>query len=198
NLYTTTHLFKRHLAQYFCPMTASQQLTVAEIGVFHGHSTAVLAAVFHQVIAVDVEESYLRLASLQTNGSRNVVFLTGDSGADRWHAFRSNRIDAVVIDADHRYESVLADISNALSVKTVKHFAFHDYQAAGVRQAIAEFEERGALVNCQAIGSGWDGSAWYDGWNAETETKVSEGRLCRRGKLGNLAPSFVNKTFYVY
>eukprot|EP00439_Symbiodinium_sp_Y106_P017187 s1155_g2.t1 len=199
NIYTTTRLFKRHLAQYFCPMTASQQLTVAEIGVFHGHTTAVLAAVFQQVIAVDVEESYLRLAARQTNGSRNVIFVTGDSGVDRWHSFRSNRIDAVVIDADHRYESVLADISNALSVKTVKHFAFHDYQAPGVRHAITEFEEMGALVNCQAIGSGWDGSAWnYDGWNAETETNVSEGRLCRRGKLGNLSPAFVNKTFYVY
>ena len=58
-MYTTTHLFKRHLAQFFCPMTASQQLTVAEIGVFHGHTTAVLAAVFHQVIAVDVEESHV-------------------------------------------------------------------------------------------------------------------------------------------
>ena len=40
-------------------MTASQQLTVAEIGVFHGHTTAVLAAVFQQVIAVDVEESHV-------------------------------------------------------------------------------------------------------------------------------------------
>ncbi|CAE7651009.1 bem46 [Symbiodinium sp. CCMP2592] len=145
------------------------------------------------------ELRYLRLAARQTNGSRNVIFVTGDSGVDRWHAFRSNRIDAVVIDADHRYDSVLADISNALSVQTVKHFAFHDYQAPGVRQAITEFEELGALVNCQAIGAGWDGSAWYDdGWNAETETNVSEGRLCHRGKLGNLSPAFVNKTFYVY
>ena len=31
--------------------------------------------------------------------------MTGDSGVDRWHSFRSNRIDAVVIDADHRYQA---------------------------------------------------------------------------------------------
>ncbi|CAE7243749.1 abhd13 [Symbiodinium natans] len=181
-------------------LSASRQLTVAEVGVFHGHTTAVLAAVFHQVIAVDVEESYLRIASQHTNGSRNIVFVAGDSGVDRWHAFRSNHIDAVLIDADHRYESVRTDVENALRVKTVKYFAFHDYAAfPGVRRAIEEFEERGALVKCQAIGSGWDGSTWfYNDRDPSTQTNLSEGRLCRRGKLSSLAPSFVNKAFYIF
>ena len=56
---------------------------------------------------MDIEESYMRIAAEYTNGSSNIIFLTGDASADRWHTFRSNKIDAVVIDADHTYEAAL-------------------------------------------------------------------------------------------
>ena len=193
--YTSSRLFKRHLAQFFCPLCSTHRWTVAEVGMHHGYTTAVLAAVFHKVIAVDYLEFNADIAAQYLNSSDNVFLVVADSRYDRWQAFRGNQIDAVVVDAGHDYGSVCADIENALRLKTVKYLAFHDFPAKQVRAAVRKYQKLGALSNCQPVGMGWDNSTWnYVG----EDTNFAEGVICRRGKLGALRPHFIQRAFYLY
>ena len=78
---TTSHLYKRHLAKYFCEGSASSSpradsLIALELGVYHGHTTAVLAAIFKKIISVDIEKEYLEIAAKHCDGHANVVFFT--------------------------------------------------------------------------------------------------------------------------
>eukprot|EP00438_Fugacium_kawagutii_P030012 Skav214955 [mRNA] locus=scaffold2320:180583:181444:+ [translate_table: standard] len=111
---TTSHLYKRDVAKYFCGNSAD--MTALELGVYHGHTTALLASMFKKVIAVDVKKHFLKTATetLGPHGSKNVVFLEMDLYADSWSIFSGNRVEVVVIDASHFYEYVRADAENAL------------------------------------------------------------------------------------
>ena len=109
---TTSRLYKRHLSEYFCKLPS--RTVLLELGVYHGHTTAVLAAMFQQVISIDIEKSYLRVAAAHTKHHSNIVFLTADLMVGNWQMFASSGIKVVVVDANHRYEYVRADAHNAL------------------------------------------------------------------------------------
>ena len=203
---TTSHVFKRHLAQYFCAISGN--LTVLELGIYHGHTTAVLAAMFRRVISVDVEKTYLDAAAAHTNGLTNVVFLRLNLMADDWQAFTSNSVDVVVIDANHKYEYVRADAHNALRYfPSLKFLVFDDFgHEKGVQETVSELEDVGVLVECQGLGQGWDGSAWkFLDWDERTGktfwswTNKSEGRVCKRGEAAlGMDKTFLNQRFYIY
>ena len=196
---TTSHTFKRDLAKYFCRRPG---LTALEVGVYHGYTTRVLSAIFHKVISLDVQESSLQIAAERNSERPNVVFLTVDSLAESWTFLRNNQIDVVIIDGDHTYEYVSADIANALRhFPRLKYLVFDDVSSEpGVALAIRHFRRQGALANCGPIGWGSDGSPWsYTDHNATIVARGPEGLLCERGAQGeHIAPTFVNERYLLY
>ena len=204
---TTSHLYKRHLAEYFCGMGGN--MTALELGVYHGHTTAVLAAIFRRVISVDIEKEYLEVASKNAAAHANVIFLSMDLMADDWTIFSTNQVSVGIIDANHHYEYVMADAQNALRhLPHLQYLVFDDYHEEEVERAVTELEEAGVLVECQGIGNGWNGSPWeFQDWDPGSGqqfkrwTTQSEGRICKRSpaRAGwKTLPGFVNKRFFVY
>lgn len=211
---TTSHLYKRHLAKYFCEGSASSSpradsLIALELGVYHGHTTAVLAAIFKKIISVDIEKEYLEIAAKHCDGHANVVFLHMDLMADDWGLFASNRVNVAIIDANHHYEHVRADAQNALRhLPQLQYLVFDDYNEDGVALAVDELEHADVLVECEAIGHGWNGSLWeFWDWDPASGqqfrrwTNRSEGKICKRGPGAegtHLRPSFADRRFFLY
>ena len=206
---TTSHLYKRQLAEYFCEIDTSNQIAL-ELGVYHGHTTAVLATIFKRVISVDIEKEYLGVAANHCEKHSNVIFLSMDLMADDWAVFTSNPVNVAIIDANHHYEHVLADAQNALrQMQHLEHLVFDDYNEEGVAHAVDELERAGVLVDCRGIGRGSDGSSWaFQDWDPATDTQFqrwtnrSEGKICKRGKLltptGSFVSNFADRRFYLY
>ena len=163
-----------------------------ELGIFHGHTTAVLAAIFKKVISIDINAEFLQVAAEYNKHHSNVVFLSVDSLSDAWGSFKNNPIDVIVIDGDHSYEAVHADTLNSLRhLQPLKYLVFDDFfHNWGVRRTIQEFRTAGGLSDCQAIGHGWDGSRWMyhdyiDGLYTNIFSELPEGFVCKRGELWN-------------
>ena len=201
---TTSRLYKRHLAEYFCD-TGKDRIAL-ELGVYHGHTTAVLASIFRRVISVDIEKEYLEIAGGHCRNHSNVVFLCMDLMVDSWNVFASNDVNVAVIDANHHYEHVRADAENVLRhLPHVEFLVFDDYVEDGVARAVTELEDAGVLVACRGIGIGWNGSSWKfrdfdpaNGLSFERWTNRSEGRICERSKSAAPSPSFIDQRFYLY
>lgn len=105
-------------------------LTVLELGIHEGYTTAALSTIFHRVIAVDFDPVWLHKARLkqeQMGGSPNVMFLRMDLYSDNWGMLRENRIEVVFVDAAHDYLSVKSDVINSLQLNGVEWLIFHDY-----------------------------------------------------------------------
>ena len=203
---TTSKTFKLHMAEYFCRL-GSPKMTVLELGVHKGYTTLVWASIFQKVIAVDINESFLRTAGKTTAEKTNVVFLSANLMADSWTIFRSNQVDVVIVDANHDFHFVRADAYNSLRhLPSVKYMAFHDYGAErGVRRTVNELTGRRILRDCQKLGVGWDGTPWeYNEWNRAMDTLVptmtnyTEGVACRIVRPQKLHPPFTDLRFYVY
>ena len=205
---TTSHLYKHHLAEYFCGMGGN--MTALELGVYHGHTTAVLAAIFKRVISVDIEKEYLDIASKHVAEYSNVMFLSMDLMADDWSVFARNRVNVGIIDANHHYDYVKADAHNALRhLPHLQFLVFDDYHEEEVERAVTELEEAGMLTECQGIGNGWNGSPWeFQDWDPGSArrfkrwTTQSEGKICKCSNASadsiRSFPSFVDKRFFVY
>eukprot|EP00438_Fugacium_kawagutii_P017960 Skav223152 [mRNA] locus=scaffold2431:118780:119705:- [translate_table: standard] len=142
---TTSHLYKRHLAQHFCEIAGN--MTAVELGIYHGYTTSVLANMFRKVIAVDVDTALIETASSNLGRlERNVVFLCMDLMSDDWNKFDSNAVDVVVIDADHTYSGVRRDAESALRhFPNLQWMVFHDTWMEQIERAVGEFERDGIL-----------------------------------------------------
>lgn len=84
----------------------------------HGYTTALLAAVFQRVIAVDIFAHCLGAAARHARHvgdlARKITFLHMDSKADDWRLLAQNNVSVVVIDAAHDYHAVRSDAEKAL------------------------------------------------------------------------------------
>lgn len=195
---TTSWLFKRDLAKYFCGR-APETLKVLELGVFRGYTTAVLAAMFGHVLAADVESEFLESSAAHNKDQHNIAYIVFDSFADDWRRFRANHVDVVFIDADHRYDKVLADASNALQyLSPVSFLVFDDFgMEADVRRAVMELQQANVISDCEHIGHGKDGVAWeLLDFGLVNHT---EGVVCRRssGKVINV-PARMDLPYLLY
>eukprot|EP00933_Yihiella_yeosuensis_P048056 TRINITY_DN4406_c0_g2_i1.p1 TRINITY_DN4406_c0_g2~~TRINITY_DN4406_c0_g2_i1.p1 ORF type:complete len:368 (-),score=75.46 TRINITY_DN4406_c0_g2_i1:316-1419(-) len=197
---TTTWLFKRDIARYFCPRIP-HRFTALELGVFRGHTTAVLASIFSQVIAMDREAEYLREAGQHNRDRSNIVYLEFDTYADDWHILRANRVDVALIDADHYYNKVRADAHHVLAhlAPTLKYIIFDDYgMEEGVRRTVDELLDAKALHDCEPVGRGKEGQAWWlESWGWVNHT---EGIICQRGdgNYQDAAAEFADVAFLLY
>lgn len=125
--------------------------TVLEIGVLHGKSTCCASDVAKIVYAVDTfkacgdaQQQDDKLTTLEsflnyTKGRDNIVYIIGKS-EDVVPKLEDDFFDTILIDAQHTYEAVKADVLAALpKLKDDGFFAFHDYPGwHGVKQAVDE------------------------------------------------------------
>lgn len=197
---TTSRAFKRDLASFFCARGADR-LVAVELGVFHGHTTAVLAAMFSQVLAVDVEPSYLQVAAAKCAQWRNVFYMAFDTYADPWRILAAHRVDVVIIDADHKYEKVRSDTHNVLQhLPSARWLVFDDYGVEeDVRLVVHELLEVEALRWCWPMGRGKFGGGWY--FDNFGQVNHSEGLLCMRGnssRIEDAKAAYVSVTFLLY
>jgi hypothetical protein len=112
-----------------------------EIGSYHGGSLRVLTEYFQNVISVDIDHKNLnkkvRLSGvdLMTGDSReivpNLIELWNDS---------ENELELILIDANHEYEYVLADLDNCLEYRPKKRtfILIHDSWYPPSRRAICD------------------------------------------------------------
>ena len=183
---TTTHLFKAHLAEFFC--STSDRGTVLELGVHEGFTTRLLASIFQRVLAVDYNETALELAASMDVNLVNVVFLMFDLTLPGWASMiRKNRVDAVVVDAGHAFENVVEDALQTLrNFPSVKHVVFDDYYLPLVQAGVRHLVSMGTIADCVGIGYGFDGSPWHHPHHAWRDTwkrgiGSPEGLICIAG-----------------
>eukprot|EP00929_Paragymnodinium_shiwhaense_P047910 TRINITY_DN2429_c1_g3_i2.p1 TRINITY_DN2429_c1_g3~~TRINITY_DN2429_c1_g3_i2.p1 ORF type:complete len:414 (-),score=66.13 TRINITY_DN2429_c1_g3_i2:329-1570(-) len=133
-------------------------LTVLEMGSHSGETTTALSVIFHRVIAVDNNPSFLEKSNARMQRMRglpNVVFFKLNLYQETFDVLLNNQIEVVFIDAAHDYPSVKNDIINALRIKTVSWLVFHDYDGDNelvgvvdgmqVKEAVDEFVRTGYL-----------------------------------------------------
>lgn len=158
---TTTHEMKHDVVSFFCRRNV-EKMNVLELGVFKGHTTSVLAAMFERVIAVDRSPKWLSFAARHAQYYENVVFMALDTYVMDWNILRANRVDVAIIDADHTYDKVRADAIHVLDAfPDVKWVMFDDYAMMnGVKRAVDELVQSKVLCCCRRIGRGKDGRIW--------------------------------------
>jgi len=148
-------LSSREGLQALCEHLVNRGLTgtLVEIGVYLGESTEIFARYMNSVYAVDpwrtgydpkdvasrengadIMKQYIDRVHPLTN-----VRTLHMSGMEASRMFQDASLDVVYIDANHAYYAVLEDIRTWYpKVKIGGVISGHDYQMAGVRQAVNE------------------------------------------------------------
>lgn len=122
--------------------------TVLELGCHSGFTTTVLSRIFHRVISVDVDQTWLSLArSKFPSHVTNVFFILMDLYNDDWGALRLNQIEVVFIDAAHDFASVKSDVINSLRLPFVEWLIFHDYGLSDTEVGRVEGHQVSAVVD---------------------------------------------------
>ncbi|MDB5415458.1 MAG: hypothetical protein JWR10_3793 [Rubritepida sp.] len=141
----TTEKFQNDLVHY-AEAFASQGNSLIEVGCFRGGLTAQLALIGKRLgqhlHVVDIDAGYLEVARQSVkaiSGTRNVTFHLCDFATFTKRAGRKVRSSLTLIDGDHYYKGVVADI-RALLAMPIRPFgvAFHDYS---LRYASPELSE---------------------------------------------------------
>jgi hypothetical protein len=140
---------------------AGQGNCLIEVGCFRGGLTAQFAAIAQvlgqEVHVIDIDAGYLEVAqqSVQTTvGATNVAFHLSDFAAFAARADERIRASLVLIDGDHRYAGVVADI-HALFAMPVRPFAaaFHDFSLRYATPTLADVRVDRALSD--SLGEGF-------------------------------------------
>jgi len=124
----------------------------AEIGSYMGRSTLAMAETALQVYAIDTFKAddrdknqmgeYTTLDAIKENivGYDNITILPGLS-KDASELFEDAYFDLILVDADHSYDGVMADIRTWWPKLKVKgYMLFHDFNTSkeGVQRAVLE------------------------------------------------------------
>ncbi len=143
---------------------------VLEIGLGWGATHFLLSKVAHEVISIDKKFSNLVLCSYimkKVHKLDNSQFVTGDSTDVKTveavkKILGDRQLDAVYIDANHRYEYVMKDHDlYAPLVRDGGMVFFHDYvHEPGVHKAVDEIEKSHRDMRV-IVGKGKLGTAWY-------------------------------------
>jgi hypothetical protein len=174
---TTSHVFKKDVWE-FCNQPEFKELTVVELGTSNGFSTNILSYLFDNVITVNNNES--KYAKEFNKDRTNITYLQFDLYKEQWQIAKG---DVFFIDADHSYDGVMQDVSNALNLKSdleKKIFIFDDYGVSQytqtVRLAVDTLVNNGVLEVLGYIGQapGWS----IDGTSERTMLHY-EGIICQ-------------------
>eukprot|EP00928_Gymnodinium_smaydae_P040383 TRINITY_DN27388_c0_g2_i1.p1 TRINITY_DN27388_c0_g2~~TRINITY_DN27388_c0_g2_i1.p1 ORF type:complete len:422 (-),score=25.16 TRINITY_DN27388_c0_g2_i1:3-1223(-) len=150
---STTISFKQDVVAW-CSTVDCERLTILDVGLGMGHTTALLSHLFHQVIAVDYEGLALERARrmVADHGRRNVVFFQVDVYRDGWQSLVENQVDVIFIDANHDLEYIRSDTMQALMFPNVSWIIFHDYDYGSSVQVVVNRFRRSGYLSCDFIG----------------------------------------------
>lgn len=113
-----------------------------ELGTWHGRSTRMLSEIFDDVWTVEYLPHRVEEAKKFCENRPNITFVCGDAYSDSTYVGFPQYFDVVVIDCDHTFEAVIADIGRGFEYKRPNHpiyFVFDDYghsELKGVHDAI--------------------------------------------------------------
>lgn len=172
-------------------------MTALELGIFKGHTTAVLASIFGQVISADVMWEFLNISARRNEQWGNVAYVEMDTYATHWRLIGANRVDVVVIDADHQYPKVRNDVVQSWhAFRHLRWFVFDDTFDPEVMRAVRGLQLSRTLGRCYGIGRGSDWSSWEYAGRTWSEP---EGLVCARGPASpEWVPMFVEVAYLFY
>ena len=151
---TTTLKMKEDLIDFFGEEYKDKNVT--EIGTSHGWTSRLLSFLFKTVYAIDNKEANVARSKEINDDRGNINHILGDVYEKAWtDLFPRGEIDVFFIDCDHSYQSVVADIQNAISMgRNDALFVFDDYghPTAGVKMAVNNFINDGKLSLVKYVG----------------------------------------------
>tara|TARA_B100000287_G_C20524364_1_gene738281 strand:+ start:396 stop:1007 length:612 start_codon:yes stop_codon:yes gene_type:complete len=150
---TTSLKWKKDLIDFFHEKKLKNCL---ELGTANGITTKVLSSLFDEVHTIESMPKRFDKAKQNYSHIKNITFHLADGYSDL--TYRHNNFpqyfDAVVIDADHQYHSVIMDISRALKFFNKDkgiYLVFDDYghpESTGVKKAV---EDAIRLLNLKIV-----------------------------------------------
>ena len=152
--------------------------TVLEIGTHYGLTTRVFSFLFKKVITVDNNPSFVSAAREINIDRNNIEYLQGD--IYEFGAFDefTEKVDAVFIDAVHKYRYVLMDTINSLKTFKDIYLIYDDYGLAEqVKKAVDDCLELGIIEFVDYIGHDKGIDIKTDGKNHRLQDR--EGIICK-------------------
>ncbi len=152
--------------------------TVLEIGTHYGLTTRVLSFLFKKVITVDNNPSFIRNARDINIDRNNIEYLQGDIYDIEVFDEFTEKVDAVFIDAVHKYRYVLMDTINSLKTFKDIYLIYDDYGLTPqVRRAVDDCLELGIIEFVDYIGHEKGVDIKGDGKNERLQDR--EGIICK-------------------
>lgn len=124
---TTSLKWKEDVIEFFRDKGLKSCL---ELGTWHGRSTKILSEIFEEVYTVEYLPHRVEEARKFCEDRSNITFICGDAYNDSTYKNFPDYFDVVVVDCDHTFHSVLADIGRGLKYKRPNkalYFVFDDY-----------------------------------------------------------------------
>ena len=133
-----------------CVETLQDNSLVVELGTAYGLTAAMMSLAGQQVITIDNYSEYPDITPdkvVENLKGFNVKIVEGHN-TEVAKTFEDESIDLLFIDADHKYESVQADIKSWWpKIKKGGKVLFHDYGSwPGVTESVNESERDGLLI----------------------------------------------------
>ncbi|CAE8711346.1 unnamed protein product [Polarella glacialis] len=207
---TTSHAFKWDLARYCFTQGRCANSTVAELGCWAGHSTALLSRLFRRVFVLDVSPKNLAKARAANKDRTNIIYLQYDlyDGAQpfSWASLvHGNDINVVFIDAAHTSTAVAQDLDAAMSLPSLETIILDDFgQMREVRRPVFDAIDARQLT-CFGIGKPWRELSVEVGAKPPFEKEdywwLREGAVCKviaSGMRSRWHLSLVNTSFSCY
>ncbi|NEP48202.1 MAG: class I SAM-dependent methyltransferase [Moorea sp. SIO3C2] len=177
--WTVSQQFRDDVKQFF----PKKKYNLLEVGCYKGMTAKHLADHFTQYLGLDVNDRYLRVATLNNIFNSHVKFQKFDVYNSDWNQL-TFLADVVLIDARHKYEYIKQDIDNCLKRFNNALIIFDDYGAwESVFRAVNEAIDHGKLEVVKEIGVEKGQQLWPDQNNPYSYTHFgSEGLICRSSR----------------
>ncbi len=189
DMWTISTKFRQDLEVFF---GEREQLdTIVEIGSYKGFTTRHLAGLFKNVVSIDNQLKWMNESKVRNMDLKNVTYFPFDLYGGDWNQVRaqpwaSEKVQVVLIDADHGYDSCKDDLLHCIqSFPRLEYVILDDYATwKGVRK-IANLAIRCGLLHLERkVGLDRDIPCLQGLFSGE-----SEGILCSVNKARGLTVS---------
>ena len=152
--------------------------TVLEIGTHYGYTARILSFLFKRVITVDNSPGFISRARNLNNDRNKIEYFEGDIYDLGAFDDFTEKVDAVFIDAVHKYRYVLMDTINSLKTFKDIYLIYDDYgMIPQVKRAIDDCLELGIIKFVDHIGHEKGLDIKQDGTNQILQGR--EGIICK-------------------
>lgn len=173
NLWTISDRYRQDIVNKL-----DKNMTILELGTHYGYTTRFFSEIFNHVVAVDVNPYMLGVNQTLNCDRTNITYVNKDLYSDTWDDLRQYNVDVVFLDAVHKYDCVVGDIANILSLSNVKYILFDDYGSwYDVYKAVNFYIDSGDLIKVSDMGL--SNSQLLQIQKCDTIPHASEGILCK-------------------